>query len=159
MRRLALVVLLVGACAAQGPLAPDTPRLVPVRVIRVVDGDTLQVDLDGRDVTIRLIGIDTPEVEGPFTERECFGRAASLYAHELLDGREVQLEFDVERVDPFDRTLAYVWLDGDLANERIVADGYAVVATFPPNVKYVDHFRAAERLARERSRGLWGRCR
>jgi micrococcal nuclease len=159
MRRLAFLVLLAGACAAQGPLARDTPGTVPARVTRVVDGDTLHVELGGRDVTIRLIGIDTPEVEGPFTERACFGQAASRYAHELLDGQEVRLGFDVERLDPFDRTLAYVWLAGELVNERIVADGYAVVATFPPNVKYVDRFLAAEQLAREQGRGLWGRCR
>jgi len=158
MRRLFLLALLAGACAAQGSVAPDSPQLVPARVIRVVDGDTSHVDLDGSDVTIRLIGIDTPEVDGPFTESECFGKAASHYAHELLEGREVQLEFDVERVDPFDRTLAYVWLGGDLVNERIVAEGFATVSTFPPNVRYVDRFLAAERLARERSLGLWGRC-
>ena len=68
------------------------------------------------------------------------------------------LEFDVERTDRYDRTLAYVWLDGELFDERIVADGFALVATFPPNVRYVDRFLAAQRRAREAGLGLWGSC-
>jgi micrococcal nuclease len=137
---------------------PPADALVTVTVTRVVDGDTIHVDLDGVDTTIRLIGIDTPERDGPYTHDECFGRKASAYTERLLAGRAVQLEFDVERTDRYDRTLAYVWLNGRLFDERIIADGYAVVATFPPNLKYVDRFLAAQREARDSGRGLWGTC-
>jgi micrococcal nuclease len=68
------------------------------------------------------------------------------------------LETDVELRDRFDRLLAYLWLDGELFNETIVEEGYAVVATFPPNVKYVDRFLAAERRARQAGHGLWSAC-
>ncbi len=70
----------------------------------------------------------------------------------------MRLEFDVERIDPFDRTLAYVWLGDELFNETLVRRGYAFVTTFPPNVRYVDRFRAAQRDARSADRGVWGRC-
>jgi micrococcal nuclease len=164
---LAVMVTLVGACDRVTPVdragspgagMPDAGSLTTARVTRVVDGDTIHVDIDGDETTIRLIGIDTPEKDGPFTEEECFGREASAYTERALTGREVLLEFDVERLDRYDRTLAYAWIDGRLFDERIVADGYAMVATFPPNVKYVDRFLAAQRTAREGGLGLWGSC-
>jgi micrococcal nuclease len=159
--------LLLAACNRVTPVdrtgspgagVPPADALVAATVTRVVDGDTIHVNLDGVDTTIRLIGIDTPERAGPYTHEECFGREASAYTERALDGREIQLEFDVDRTDRYDRTLAYVWLDGALFDRRIVADGYAVVATFPPNVKYADRFIAAERSARAGGLGLWGSC-
>jgi micrococcal nuclease len=159
-------LLVLGSCAPDPGTGSSPPRAstspvvrASARVIRVVDGDTIHVDLDGDDVTIRLIGIDTPEVDTSFTERECFGARASAYTHAALDGQQVELEFDVERLDRYDRTLAYVWRGDELFNERIVRDGFALVATFPPNAKYVDRFLAAERTARDAGSGLWSACR
>lgn len=134
------------------------PQRVPASVVEVVDGDTIRVRLDGSEVPVRLIGIDTPERDGPFTDEECFGSAASRFTDDLVGGREVGLEFDLERVDRFDRTLAYVWLGDELVNERLVLDGYAVLATFPPNVRYVDRLTAAQARARDDGAGLWGAC-
>ena len=128
-------------------------------VVEVVDGDTILVDLSGSATLVRLIGIDAPETDGPFTERECFGDEATTFAHFALADREVELSFDVDRTDRFDRTLAYVWVDGSLFNERLVREGSATVSTFPPNVRYVDRLAAAEREARSERRGLWGACR
>jgi len=127
-------------------------------VISVVDGDTIHVDLGGLDVTIRFIGIDTPETVAPGQPVECFGHEASAYTTERLDGETVRLEFDVERIDPYDRTLAYVWIDGELFNESLVRLGYALVTTYPPNVRYVDRFIQAQRSARREGAGLWGSC-
>jgi micrococcal nuclease len=152
-----LVVLLALACA--GDVAPpSTPGRTSVPVVEVTDGDTIRVDLDGRATPVRLIGIDTPERDGPYTSLECYGEDASRFTHDALDGRTVELEFDVERTDRYGRTLAYVWLDGALFNERLVRSGYAVVTTFPPNVRYVERFTAAQRHARGEQRGLWGAC-
>jgi micrococcal nuclease len=127
-------------------------------VARVVDGDTAEMLLGGREVDIRFIGIDAPESVAPDRPVECLGRRASAYTEARLEGRTVRLEFDVERLDRFGRTLAYVWIGDELFNETLVAEGYAVVTTFPPNVKYVDRFVAAQRSAREAGVGLWGAC-
>ena len=154
----ALVALGSAACAAidSGP-APSSGR-IPAPVVRVVDGDTIHVDLDGDEVTIRLIGIDTPESVAPDQPVECFGRRASEYTTQRLEGQTVDLEFDVERLDRFDRTLAYVWLGDELFNETLVRAGYAVVTTFPPNVRYVERFTTAQRQARAAGAGLWSDC-
>ncbi len=154
----ALGAVVLAGCSetAEGP-APS-PGAGSVPVTRVVDGDTIEVQLGGREVDIRLIGIDTPESVAPGQSIECYGRRASAYTESRLEGEIVRLEFDVERLDRYGRTLAYVWVDDELFNETLVAEGYAVVTTFPPNVTYVDRFLAAQRAAREAGRGLWGEC-
>ncbi|HEU4354127.1 MAG TPA: thermonuclease family protein [Actinomycetota bacterium] len=165
MRRGVAVValaLLVAACTS-GPGGGTTGADaggggIPALVTRVVDGDTAEMQLDGREVDVRFIGIDTPETVAPDQPVECFGSRASAYTESRLESRTVRLEFDVERRDRFGRTLAYVWLGEELFNETLVAQGYAVVTTFPPNVRYVDRFVAAQRSAREAGLGLWGAC-
>jgi len=156
-------VCLVGACSDEarrdGGASASTDGRVTTSGVEVVDGDTVRVDLSGAITLVRLIGIDAPETDGPFTERECFGEESTTYAREALAERQVELSFDIERMDRFDRTLAYMWVDGALFNERIVRDGFATTATFPPNVRYVDRLEAAEQEARERRRGLWDACR
>ena len=155
----AAIAALVFALAGGACSAPAAPRGgSSALVTRVVDGDTAHVLLDGRDVTIRFIGIDTPESVAPDQPVECFGPQAADYTTDRLEGTRVRLEFDVEREDRFGRTLAYVWIGDELFNETLVRDGYALVTTFPPNVRYVGRFVAAQRDARERGRGLWRAC-
>jgi micrococcal nuclease len=136
------------------PTAPPTNAVVT----RVVDGDTIEARHKGTVIDVRLIGIDTPETVHPSQPVECFGKAASTFTSTQLTGRAVRLEFDVERIDRYGRTLAYVWTGGRLFNETLVRQGFASVSTYPPNVRYVDRFLAAERSAREQDRGLWGAC-
>jgi micrococcal nuclease len=107
---------------------------------------------------VRLIGIDTPETVDPSQPVQCFGEQASRFTQRWLTGQAVRLEFDVERHDRYGRTLAYVWLGGHLFNRRLVAGGYAVVDTYPPNVRYVEGFTAAQAVAQRRDRGLWQAC-
>ncbi|MGZ8580606.1 MAG: thermonuclease family protein [Actinomycetota bacterium] len=153
--------MLVGACTQgiddPGAGGDGDPRTT-VPVVEVVDGDTIRVELHGEETPVRLIGIDTPEKDGPYTDEECYGEQASRYTADALGGRDIELEFDIERTDRFDRTLAYVWIDGALFNERILREGYAVLATFPPNVRYVDRFTTAQRRARDQRAGLWAAC-
>lgn len=130
-----------------GPLATVT---------RVIDGDTIEVSLRGRTVDVRLIGVDTPETVHPSEPVECFGPEASSFTSSRLSGERVRLEFDVERTDRYGRTLAYVWLDDKLFNRMLVRQGFAQVSIYPPNVKYVERFTAAQRAARESNAGLWG---
>jgi micrococcal nuclease len=139
------------------PEEPDSrERESQAVVVRVVDGDTIEVRFRGRTLDVRLIGVDTPETVAPGEPVECYGPAASRFTEQSLEGERVRLEFDVERTDRFGRTLAYVWLGDELFNETLVARGFAQVSTFPPNVKYVDQFVDAERDARRAERGLWG---
>jgi micrococcal nuclease len=151
------------AASSVGPVAASTPG-APVPsgdayvVDRVIDGDTIVVRTPEGDVHVRLIGVDSPESVKPDTPVQCFAIAASNYTKHALTDTLVRLEYDVERYDRYGRTLAYVWVGTSMFNEELVRDGYAVVETVPPDVKYADLFVAAERDARRHDRGLWSAC-
>lgn len=138
--------------------AAATPRTRPARVTRVVDGDTVEALLKRHSIDVRLIGVDTPETVHPTEPVECFGPEASRFTERKLEGMRVRLEFDVERYDRYDRTLAYVWLKGRLFNRALVRRGFATVLTYPPNDKYAPQLERAEDRARAEKRGLWGAC-
>ncbi len=121
-------------------------------VTRVIDGDTVVIE-GGRRV--RYIGIDTPE---DTSVRECFGEEATRRNSELVEGRLVELERDVSETDRFGRLLRYVWVDGEMVNEVLVAEGLASVSTFPPDVKYQESFLELQELARSSGLGLWSAC-
>jgi micrococcal nuclease len=126
-----------------------------VKVTSVVDGDTIDISpsVKGRS-RVRLIGMDTPKV---CFGTQPYGQEASAFAKQELDGEEVRLELAVQKVDPYGRLLAYVYLpNGEMFNETLLEEGYAQVATFPPNVKYVDRFLEAQREARAANRGPRG---
>lgn len=142
----------------QLPIAsPGTEDAVPVTA--VVDGDTIKVDLNGKIETVRLIGIDTPEVVDPRKPVQCFGREASAKAKELLTGENVKLVSDPTQSerDKYGRLLRYVFLeDGTSFNKLMIEQGYAHEYTYDSNpYQYQIEFQAAERAAREGERGLW----
>ena len=127
----------------------------PMAVVRVVDGDTIKVSTG---ITLRLIGIDTPEIVDPRKPVQCFAREASLHAHQLLDHASVSLEYDASqgRLDRYGRTLAFVWMaDGRMFNESMIVDGFAHEYTYNLPYRYQTEFIAAERSARDAARGLW----
>ena len=160
--------------------APAIPRLVPGQapaqstvpdttstVERVIDGDTIVVLMNGRDTTIRLIGLDTPETVDPRKPVQCFARAASDKAKSMLTpGMTIRLETDPSQgtTDKYGRTLAYVFVPCEnqiltqckiLFNEYMIAQGYGHEYTFDLPYKYQVQFKAAETNAREAKRGLW----
>jgi micrococcal nuclease len=128
-----------------------------VKVVRVVDGDTIQVCCIGwKREKVRYIGINTPETKHPTKEVEHFGEEASEANRKLVEDKTVVLEFDVERRDRYGRLLAYVFLkDGTFVNAWLVEHGFAQVMTVPPNVKHQELFLKLQRDAREARRGLW----
>lgn len=110
-------------------------------------------------MTIRLIGIDTPEVGWYGGQAECYGAPAGLFVRDLLEGEGVRLEFDLERIDPYGRTLAYAYLpDGRMVNVLLVRRGFAEVTIFEPNDRYEPELLAAERAAQATGAGLWSEC-
>ncbi len=177
-RTLALIILLtLAGCgghqvmlAVQAPATfADEPGGFEQAVItRVVDGDTVEVEITGRaegpaagdaaiedSYTVRLIGIDTPESVRPGTPVECFGKEAAAATAVLLEGAEVRLVKDVEETDRFGRLLRYVYIGDEMANARLVVNGYATAYTYPPNVRHAELFVELQRDAREHDRGLW----
>ena len=142
---------------SEPPSPEPDPRQATVTVVRVIDGDTIDVQIDGTIERVRFILVDTPEV---FSGVECYGREASARTVALLPvGSTVTLERDVSERDRFGRLLRYVYLaDGRMLNELLVAEGFATVATFPPDLRYLDRFREAESVARAELRGLWSLC-
>ena len=137
-----------------------------ILVTRAVDGDTLLLETGER---VRLIGIDTPEMhvsnklyrDSQRTNQDIatiqkLGARAYEFTKNLVEGKRVSLEFDVDKYDKYDRLLAYVYLkDGTFVNAKIVEEGYASLMTYPPNVKYADLFLKLYREARQNQRGLW----
>ncbi|MCM8770577.1 MAG: thermonuclease family protein [Candidatus Omnitrophica bacterium] len=137
-----------------------------ILVRRVVDGDTLVLETGER---VRLIGIDTPEMhesnklyrDAQRTKQDIktiqeLGRQSYLFTKNLVEGKRVRLEFDVEKYDKYKRLLAYVFLaDGTFVNAEIVRQGYANLLTIPPNVKYSAFFLKLYQEARQNRRGLW----
>lgn len=127
------------------------------QVLRVVDGDTIEVNFDGKVEDVRFIGVDTPESVHPDESRNTeFGIVASNFTKSQLQGQTVGLELDVEQRDQYGRLLAYVWVNGQMYNKTLLSEGYAKVATYPPNVRYVSDFTALEQQARSLNKGLWG---
>jgi micrococcal nuclease len=169
MMRRALVLLAVSVAALAVAFAPGRggaggadagAGAVVVPIVRVVDGDTVRVRLDGRSEPVRYIGIDTPESQKPDTPVQCFARRAEAENARLVTRERVRLVFDVERRDRFGRLLAYVYRvrDGVFVNAALVRGGFARTLTIPPNVRFAERFAALAADARRAGRGLWSAC-
>ena len=134
-------------------------------VSRVVDGDTLVVNVDGQARRVRLLGVDTPETVHPNKDVQFYGPEASAFTKRELAGRRVWLEYDAAPLDHYQRHLAYIWLEppsrGEEAirrgmfNARLLLEGYAKVLTIQPNSRYAGLFVRLEGEARAANRGLW----
>ena len=146
------LAILMTACGSKPAVVAGRER---VKVERIVDGDTLEVTMKGKKEKVRLIGVDTPETKKPNTPVMFYGKEASAYTKKRLEKETVELEFDVDKKDQYDRLLAYVWIGDELFNRTLVQEGYARIATYPPNVKYVDAFKKDQETARNKKKGLW----
>jgi micrococcal nuclease len=128
-------------------------------VSRIVDGDTIEVSRNGETTKVRLLGINTPESVGD-RAHECFGKEASAYATSIMKGETVKLETDdsQDKYDKYGRLLAYVYLlDNQMANRKLVAEGYAYEYTYDAPYKYQEDFKSLQSFAKREARGLWAK--
>ncbi len=161
-------------------LAPVDGLDGPVSIVRITDGDTIVVRLNGKDEKLRLIGIDTPEkYDGEKLARKSrelglsqneikqMGRNSSKFTAQLLKGKQVYLEYDVTKRDRYGRLLAYVYIKDDngdwvfndtnfrQVNLEIITAGWAEPLTIPPNVRYSKKYAQASRNAKRAGLGNW----
>ena len=139
------------------------PNDLYYQVVKVVDGDTIDIAIDSRTERLRLIGINTPEVVDPRKTVECFGREASANAKKLLAGAEVRIAADPSQDDrdKYGRLLRYVWRrDGLFYNLEAIKDGFAYEYTYKVPYIYQRDFKEAQKYAAENKLGLWaaGAC-
>jgi micrococcal nuclease len=158
-----VVLLLIGAAILlrpwelTGPIKAQ-PGSASVYVVRAVDGDTIEVRLDGHSEDVRYIGVDTPETVKPGTPVQCFGHRASDFDQRLVEHRQVRLVFGVERHDVYGRLLAYVYIGHRFVNAELVRRGFARTLAIPPNTLHKGLFERLELHAARLGRGLWGIC-
>lgn len=141
----------LGALRSEAWNVPD--GLQSYRVIRVVDGDTIELEKLGK---ARYIGINTPETKHPSKGVEYFGPEAYEANRRLVAGKRVRIGFDAGKQDRYGRYLVYAYTGSTFVNAYLVEAGYAQVMTVPPNVQYADLFVQLQREARANGRGLWG---
>ena len=135
-------------------LAATTPiiKQESVEVVKVIDGDTVRVKVNGKEESVRLIGIDTPE------KNECFEKEATEKAKELMENKKIKLEADdsQDNRDKYDRLLRYIYLeDGTLINEKLIEEGYGTEYTYKIPYKFQTEFKAAEKIAKGEKMGIW----
>ncbi|MBA3533154.1 MAG: thermonuclease family protein [Ardenticatenales bacterium] len=155
-----LMVLVLTACTGESsPVSTPPARVVPSRtipadaeqaeVLHVIDGDTIEVEIEGQQYRVRYISVDTPERDEPFYEEATRANA------DLVEGKRVWMEKDVSDTDQYGRLLRFVYVGDTMVNAELLRQGFAQVVTFPPDVSRVDSFLLLEREARTAGRGLW----
>ena len=147
-----LTGFLLGIVVAQANFPKPEGQLVKATVVRVIDGDTIEVRIgQGSPVRVRVIGYDSPERDAPF------GDTATKFLKALIEGRDVLLEGDVQALDRYGRRLYHVWLQQTLLSELMLLTGLGRQMTIPPNVRHVDFLTKAQKQGREIGLGLWGK--
>lgn len=152
---LAIISSLSSSCTSPEQLPSDVAT-----VVRVIDGDTVVLRLQGAIETVRLIGVDTPETVHPTKPIECFGPEASAFTHSVLKPKtQVRVQRDVEARDRYQRLLVYIYLtDGTFINQELLRLGFARTLNIAPNTAFATRFASIETAARENQIGLWLKC-
>jgi micrococcal nuclease len=139
-----------------------TKNEVLITVLKVIDGDTVDIDIKGNTERVRLIGVNTPETKHPTKPIECFGPEASAYLTQLLPkGTHVRIERDIEARDRYGRMLLYLYRESDnlFINLDLVSHGYGTPMSIEPNTFHRNDFVHAAALAETTNEGLWKACR
>ncbi|HSA84296.1 MAG TPA: thermonuclease family protein [Patescibacteria group bacterium] len=128
------------------------------KVTAVIDGDTIEVELNGMINRVRYIGIDTPESVDPRKPIQCFSKEATVRNKSLVENKIVGLKKDISETDRYGRLLRYVYVGDLFINQALVEEGFAKASSYPPDITYQDTLRQAEQQARDAQKGLWGSC-
>ena len=153
-----LTCLILSNCSSSGEPLPDGAN---GRIVKVIDGDTVDVSMSGRTERVRLIGIDTPETKKPNNPIQCFGPEASKHINELLPvDTPVLVQRDVEARDPYGRLLGYVYRTSDnlFVNQDLIINGFARPLSIAPNTAFASEFATLAQTAQNSKIGLWGEC-
>jgi len=158
-----IILILFISTIRNNPKQTLTPKTIYqdgelYKVQRVIDGDTIIIEFNGVNTTIRLIGIDTPEIKSSKQKIECFGEEAFNEVKKILSGKRIALEQDPSQgnLDKYGRMLAYVFLDnGIFLNKYMIQQGFAYEYTYNLLYKYQSEFKEVQKIAKEKKRGLW----
>ncbi|KGP71602.1 thermonuclease family protein [Pontibacillus yanchengensis] len=157
-----ILALVLAGCASESQNPSSTSNQknhrdrIQAKVVKVIDGDTITIKMNGKKDTVRMLLIDTPETNHPSQPVQPFGPEATSYAKKTMNKKEISLELGTTKRDKYNRLLAYVYVDGTMYNKKVVAKGLARVGyVYPPNDKYVEKLREAEKKAQSQQKGIW----
>ncbi|MGG1021145.1 thermonuclease family protein [Bacillus paralicheniformis] len=156
-----LILLLIGGASACDfkENTKEMSNRETVQLIKSIDGDTIKVNYEGREKTVRYLLVDTPETKKPNSCVQPYGKSASQRNSQIVKSGKLELEFDKgEHVDKYGRLLAYVYVNGKSVQETLLKEGLARVAyVYPPNTKYLDQFKDAEQYAKDKKTAIWSK--
>ncbi len=136
---------------------PSRDGLIPVELVKTIDGDTIKILYEGKETNVRYLLIDTPETNHPRLGKQPFGEQAKQRNQELLNSGKLEIEFDVgPKYDKYDRLLAYIYIDGESVQDKLLEEGLARVAyVYPPNTRYLDEYEKKQAIAKKKGIGIW----
>lgn len=149
------IILVLLFLALVGCALPTQAPEVQATVTRVIDGDTIEVDINGITYDVRYIGVDTPEMTDKRPEIYALAQEAAGLNRQLVEGKVVQLEKDVSETDKYDRLLRYVYVGDIFVNAELVKYGLARAKAYEPDTKNQDYFEELEAGAKQEKIGIW----
>lgn len=151
-----MLALLLTACSEPVSQSTKSSDRVEVKFVKHIDGDTTRFRVNGKEEKVRYLLFDTPETNHPKFGEQPLGKEASNYVKELITTADkIELEFDTEKRDKYDRMLAYVYVDGKSVQEEVLKKGLARVGYINESREYLDDFREAEEIAKKKKIGVW----
>jgi micrococcal nuclease len=155
MKYLSAVLALFFLISAIGCVASVQAPEGQVVVTRVIDGDTIEVNIGGIIYKVRYIGVDTPELDDERPEFAALAQEATRLNRQLVEGEIVRLEKDISETDKYGRLLRYVYVDDTFVNAELVKQGLAWAEPYEPDIRYQDYFKELEAEARRDKIGVW----
>ncbi|MHA6260197.1 thermonuclease family protein [Sporosarcina sp. CAU 1771] len=154
---LAVVTMYFPELLSEEETTPSRDGLIAVELVKTIDGDTIKVKYEGEEKNVRYLLIDTPETNHPQLGKQPFGEKAKERNRELMNSGKLEIEFDIgERIDKYGRLLAYVYIDGESVQEKLIEEGLARVGyVYPPNTKHLDAYEKAQQRAKKAGIGIW----